>query len=193
MSTDDIIIAVNKIIAKYSEDLLQNGVKCAIHKKRFQHHTPHEPHTPTNSGLFFLIDKAIYKFRLRFLPFKDDDYNCIVIKFEPTNTTLKMANTKEYAFIASYREDFKNRKYSSSKIPEKAEKLIKKIIKKLRKTSADKVCKDTVFDILRYTTQVKYIYKKHILGYDRNILDTAVSLFFILVLVLLVVILFSFL
>lgn len=193
MSADDIIISVNEIIAKYSEDLLQKGVKCTIHKRHFQQHISHEPHTPTNSGLFFLIDKAIHKFRLRFLPFKDDDFNCIVIKFEPTDTTLKKADIKEYAFIASYREDYKNRKYSSSKIPEKAEKLIRKIIKKLRKTSADKVCKDTVFDVLRYTTQVKYIYKKQILGYDRNILDTAVSLFFILVLVLLAVIVFSFL
>lgn len=171
---------INDVVTKYSDELSRYGVKCALKEKHFQLHYSHEPHTNANAGLFFtILDKAKHKLRLKFLPFKDDDYKCVVIRFEPINSALKNGELKEYAFVKSYREDIKKRKDKSTDIPAKTERLIKKIIKRLNKSSADKVCKDTVFDILRYTTQIKYSYKKQILGYDKNILDTAVSIFFL--------------
>lgn len=192
MSIDKTTITeINDMVLKYSEELSSYGVKCTVNQKHFQIHSSHEPHTNANAGIFFaMLDKAKHKLRLKFLPYKDDDYKCIVIKFEPVNSSIKKAHIKEYAFISSYSEDIKTPKDSSSNIPDKAERLIKKTIKKLNRTSADKVCKDTIFDIFRYTTQIKYFYKKQILGINKSYLDTAISLFFLLIFLCVIALIF---
>ena len=46
----------------------------------------------------------------------------------------------------------------------KIEKLLQRIAKVSSSQSVEKVCKDTVFDALRYSLLVKYQYKKRILG-----------------------------
>lgn len=181
MSTErNNISEISDVIAKYNEELLSYGVRCTVNQKHFQIHRSHEPHTNANAGAFALLDRAIHKFRIKFLPFKDDDYKCVVIRFEPTTPSLKKTEVRDFAFIKSYREDISKPENNSPKLPKEVEKLIVRTIKKLHKSSADKVCKDSVFDILRYTTQIKYSYKKQVLGYDKNILDTVTSVIFIL-------------
>ncbi len=190
MSTErNNISEINVVIAKYNEELLNYGVRCTVSQKHFQIHLSHEPHTNANAGAFALLDRAMYKFRLNFLPFKDDDYKCVVIRFEPITTSIKKTEIREFAFIKSYREDINKSVNNWPRLPKEVEKLIVRTIKKLRKSSADKVCKDSAFDILRYTTQIKYSYKKQVLGYDKNILDTVISITFILLFILCIAIL----
>ena len=59
----------------------------------------------------------------------------------------------------------------------KIEKLLQKVVKRASNNTAEKVCKDTVFDALRYSLLVKYQYKKRILGKSATFFH---SLFFAL-------------
>ena len=182
---------ISAIVAKHSEEMSSYGIKCTITQKHFQLRNSYEPHTNSGAGvLLSLLDRVIYKLRLKYLPFKDDDYTCIVIRFEPISSSIKKSEIKEYAFIKNYRRDINKKRDKSRYIPQKTEKLIKKIIKRLKKSSADKVCKDTIFDIIRYTTQVKYSYKKHILGYDKNILEAMTAGLILLLVLLCAIIMF---
>lgn len=127
MSTKKETIDLKDVVTKYSDELSKHGVKCTVHQKHFQLHYSHEPHTNANAGLIFtIIDKAKYKLRLKFLPFKDDDYKCIVISFEPINSALKKTELKEYAFTKSYREDIKKEKTNPRTSPKKQKSLLKK-------------------------------------------------------------------
>ncbi len=56
--------------------------------------------------------------------------------------------------------------YEEQKILSRIEKRINKILRKSQKNSPKKVCKDTLFDAIRYTAQ-RYEYKRRFLNKER--------------------------
>ena len=80
---------------------------------------------------------------------------------------------KDYTFVVSKSERaFKYAKpkekfYDEEKILSKIEKQIQKIINKAQTKPLIKICKNNLFDALRYATLPKYNYKKSYLGKDK--------------------------
>ena len=83
---------------------------------------------------------------------------------------IKREYCKEYAFVLRKTErahiGMKPQKiaYEENKVLTKIEKRILKIIRKAKKTNAKQVCKDTLYDALRYSNSKKYDYKSSFCG-----------------------------
>ena len=92
----------------------------------------------------------------------------------PKNNAVALEMCRNYAFVikkterAHIGEEPRKIAYKEEKLLLKIEKLLQKIVKRASNNNAEKVCKDTVFDALRYSLLVKYQYKKRILGKSSN-------------------------
>ncbi len=180
MNTENVLTELNGLVEKYSTQLDCLGVKCVIHRKHFQLHPSHEPHATANSGLFFILDEAYYKFRMKFIPYQDNDYNCVVLRFEPLDNSVKNRFIKEYSYLIQSREDTKNFLVDYQKVLSRAEKCINKTIKMLKNSSPEKVCSDKLIDALRYSSSIKYSYKKEYLGKSKVFWETIFNIFTII-------------
>ncbi len=166
---------VQAIIREYEEFLSENGVKITVSKKYFE--TKVSEYFHSNSPLFNAIDAAIArkKEKEKGYHYQRNKYHCIVLSLLPVDKNLvRREYCKEYAFVlrkverAHIGQAPERIFYEEDKVLAKIEKRIQKIIKSAEKESAQKVCKDTVCDIFRYTTLPKYAYKEKILGKDRS-------------------------
>ena len=80
---------------------------------------------------------------------------------------------KDYSFVVSKSERVfkyakpKEKFYDEEKILSQIEKQIQKILNKAQTKPLIKICKNNLFDALRYATLPKYNYKKSYLGKDK--------------------------
>ena len=176
---------VQSLIDKYSPKLSKNGLKIHISKRYFEKEVE-ERWSSHGKGqqIFNIIDRAIddRKEKKKYY-YQKNRYHTIVLTLMLENDTVPLEMCRNYAFVikkterAHIGEEPRKIAYKEEKLLLKIEKLLQKVVKRASNNNAEKVCKDTVFDALRYSLLVKYQYKKRILGKSATFFH---SLFFAL-------------
>ena len=174
-----------ELIDNYDELLLQNGLKIRISNRYFEA-AVHERWGSHGKGqqILTLIDRAIDdKKEKKKYYYQKNRYHSIVLTLMPENDTVPLEMCRDYAFVikkaerSHIGEEPRKIAYKEEKLLSKIEKQLQKVVKRASNNNAEKVCKDTVFDALRYSLLVKYQYKKRILGKSATFFH---SLFFAL-------------
>jgi len=163
---------IEAVADKYKAALAVNGIKITTSKRYFE--TDVEERIG-RAGLFNTIDRAIDRKveKKKGYNHQRNRYHCIVLSVAPTEKgVVRRGYCKDYAFVLKKVErahiGMEPRKilYEEEKLVAKIEKRIVKILSKAQKRDAVKVCKDTLYDALRYTS-TKYGYKRKILNMHR--------------------------
>ena len=160
------------LIDKYSSELSKNGLKIRISKRYFEQEVDERWASHGNGQqIFNIIDRAIDdKKEKKKYYYQKNRYHTIVLTLMTENDTVPLEMCRDYAFAmkkterAHIGEEPRKVTYKEEKLLLKIEKILQKTVKRASNKNAEKVCKDTVFDALRYSFLVKYQYKKKILG-----------------------------
>ena len=176
---------VQSLIDKYSPELSKKGLKIHISRRYFETDV-YERYGSHGNGqqIFNIIDraKADKKEKKKYY-YQKNRYHTIVLTLMPEDDSFPLEMCRNYAFVikkterAHIGEEPRKIAYKEEKLLLKIEKLLQKVVKRASNNNAEKVCKDTVFDALRYSLLVKYQYKKRILGKSATFFH---SLFFAL-------------
>lgn len=166
---------VQSVIDKYKEQLDANGIKITVSKRYFEEAVNERIGNTGNTAIFNGIDRALDRKRESKKGYNHERnrYHCIILSVSPTQKgAVRREYCREYAFALKKVErahiGMKPRKrvYEEQKVLLKIEKRINKILKKSKKSTPQKVCKDTFWDAIRYTL-TRYGYKRRFLGRKR--------------------------
>lgn len=163
------------IVKKYEKQLSENGISIAVSKRYFE--TKVDEYSTYNPDLVIRAlnraERRLYRKREKIYKNQPNRYHAVILTVLPSDKSiLKRELCRDYAFVLSKTERAhkglkpEQKDYEKQKIIAKIEKRIKKIINRSSKLLAKKVCKDTIFDVIRYTHSSKYAYKKKALGRD---------------------------
>lgn len=172
---------IEALVSQYEDRLLAKGIICTVSKKYFETNTM--PRPLLFNGLFeILFDKLSKRRENKKYKHQRNRTHCAVLCFSPVDTGLvKKADCKEYSFVlfevfrAMEGTAPKRRIKKEKRVLKKVEKTILHILNAAEKKSVEKVCKNSNADILRYSFNNGYGYKKSICGIDRDVLDTVFS------------------
>lgn len=171
----EIIEKVNDILEKYSEQLAHNGIKVTVSKRYFEESVGERIGNTGNTAIFNEIDRALDRKREKKKGYHHirNRYHVIVISVAPTKKDIvRREYCRDYAFCIHKAErahigvEPKKYTYEEQKILSKIEKHINKLLRKSQKSIPQKVCKDTLFDAIRYTAP-RYGYKRRFLNKER--------------------------
>ncbi|MBR6650917.1 MAG: hypothetical protein IKL36_05855 [Clostridia bacterium] len=159
---------IESLVSKYEKELNENRITINVSKKYFERNVWDWRTFDHDYGLGFL-----YRKREKIYNNLPNRYNCIVLSLIPSDkSSLKKELCRDYAFFFSKIERLhtgkKPKEYicEKGKLTHKIENKIKKIIKKASKVSAEKLCRDTWLDAMRYVLNSEYGYKKKVLNKD---------------------------
>lgn len=178
---------VQEILDRYEERLLLAGVRIDLSKKYFESEvSDRQTYHPDNiTRLFNVISKNVERKREKKYKRVPNRYHSLVLTVLPDDKKLIRCDLcRDWAFLLSKIERAhtgeapQRVEYEESKVLSKIEKRIEKILKTAEEKGAQKACRDTVLDALRYMHSRKYAYKKTVLGKDRFFWDIAFTLFF---------------
>ena len=171
----EIIEKVNAILEKYSGQLADNGIKVTISKRYFEESVGERIGSTGSTAIFNEIDKALDRKREKKKGYHHirNRYHVIVLSVIPTKKdNARREYCRDYAFCIHKVErahigmEPKKYAYEEQKILSKIEKRISKILRKSQKSTPQKVCRDTLFDAIRYTA-TRYGYKRRFLNKER--------------------------
>lgn len=171
----EIIEKVNAILEKYSEQLADNGIKVTVSKRYFEESVGERIGNTGNTAIFNEIDRALDRKREKKKGYHHtrNRYHVIVLSVIPVKKdVVRREYCRDYAFYIHKIErphigtDPKEFTYEEQKILSKIEKRINKLLRKSQKNTPQKVCKDTLFDAIRYTAP-RYGYKRRFLNRER--------------------------
>ena len=172
----EIIEKVNAVLDKYSTQLENNGIKVTVSKRYFEESVGERIGNTGNTAIFNEIDRALDRKREKNKGYHHirNRYHVIVLSVIPTKKNIvRREYCRDYAFCihkverAHIGTEPKKYTYEEQKILSKIEKCINKIIRKSQKNSPRKVCKDTLFDVIRYTAP-RYGYRRKILNIEKT-------------------------
>ena len=161
------------LIDKYTPELATKGLKICLSKRYFEEKVHERAGGTGVGGIFNSIDRA--RDRKKEINngyhYERNKYHSLVISVLPNGkNVLRREDCRDYAFVlrkvwrAHIGLEPERVVYEEDKVLSKIEKRILKILKKAEKTSVEKVCKDNIFDALRYIHGAKYGYKDRFLG-----------------------------
>ena len=174
------------LVDKYTPELAENGIKILVSKRYFEEAVQERSGTMGTGGILDTIDRARDRKKeiKKGYNYERNKYHSLVISVIPSGkNVLRREDCKDYAFVirrvwrAHVGQEPNRVAYEEEKVLSKIEKRILKILKKAEKTSAEKVCKDNVFDALRYTHGAKYGYKGRFLGKEKYTWDLIFGVF----------------
>ena len=167
----EIIEKVNAVLERYSEQLADNGIKVTVSKRYFEESVGEQIRNPGESIILNEIDrkrekkKGYHHIRNR--------YHVIVLSVIPIHKDIvRREYCRDYAFCIHKVErahigmEPKKYIYEEQKILSKIEKRINELLRKSQKNTPQKVCKDNLFDAIRYTAP-RYGYKRRFLNRER--------------------------
>ena len=184
--------AAADLAEEYREALAACGLSLKISKKYFEK-KPAEP-SGISRGLLDIAElRLAEKKEAKTHKFVRDRYHAVVLRFSPSEEGLLPAELcREYAFLLKKKDRVfigvtpKETLYDTEKVKRSLEKRLQKMIRLSQRKGAQRACRDTWRDALRYMACRAYRYKKRILGKDRYFWDT---LFFVPVVLLAVLVL----
>ena len=171
----EIIEKVNAVLEKYSEQLADNGIKVTVSKRYFEESVGERIGNTGNTAIFNEIDRALDRKREKKKGYHHirNRYHVIVLSVIPIHKDIvRREYCRDYAFFIHKIErphigtDPKEFTYEEQKILSKIEKRINKLLRKSQKNTPQKVCKDNLFDAIRYTAP-RYGYKRRFLNRER--------------------------
>ena len=171
----EIIEKVNAVLEKYSEQLADNGIKVTVSKRYFEESVGERIGNTGNTAIFNEIDRALDRKREKKKGYHHirNRYHVIVLSVIPVKKdVVRREYCRDYAFFIHKIErphigtDPKEFTYEEQKILSKIEKRINKLLRKSQKNTPQKVCKDNLFDAIRYTAP-RYGYKRRFLNRER--------------------------
>lgn len=171
-----IVKRAKDVIEQCSSQLEQNGVKIEVSKRYFEIKVQERPSAINNRLLHNLKRKSDRKAEIsKDYNYQNNRYHVIALTLHPTEKgILPLEHCKEYAFVIKKIERDhvgmtpEETKCKEDKIILKIQKRISKILKLSQKINVRKLCKNTFFDALRYSSW-KYKYKRKFLNIDRDI------------------------
>ena len=172
----EIIEKVNAVLEKYSEQLADNGIKVTVSKRYFEESVGERIGNTGNTAIFNEIDRALDRKREKKKGYHHirNRYHVIVLSVIPVKKdVVRRECCRDYAFYIHKIErphigtDPKEFTYEEQKILSKIKKRINKLLRKSQKNTPQKVCKDTLFDAIRYTAP-RYGYKRRFLNRERS-------------------------
>lgn len=153
------------IVKKYENELLEKGIKCEVSRKYVESVVE-----DTDFSYKDHINNPKYERRKNL----KNKYYVIVLTVSPIKKgEVEKKECKDYSFVVSKSERVfkyakpKEKFYDEEKILAKIEKQIQTILNKAQTKPLIKICKNNLFDALRYATLPKYNYKKSYLGKDK--------------------------
>ena len=171
----EIIEKVNAVLEKYSEQLADNGIKVTVSKRYFEESVGERIGNTGKTAIFNKIDRALERKREKKKGYHHirNRYHVIVLSVIPIHKDIvRRKYCRDYAFCIHKIErphigtDPKEFTYEEQKILSKIEKRINKLLRKSQKNTPQKVCKDNLFDAIRYTAP-RYGYKRRFLNRER--------------------------
>lgn len=168
----EIFEKASAIVQEYNNQFGKYGLKCKVSRKySVQKVFSYKRHDGVIDEIENTVRENIEKNKYKNVP---DRYQSLVITLSPLNGKIK--NCREYAFLIRGIQRYKigdkpeEIKIKEEKVLNKIEKLLKKLLAKSEKTSSEKLCKNTVTDIMRYCLLAKYSYQKgEILNIKRRV------------------------
>lgn len=164
---------VNALVDRYADQFAKQGVACSVSKRYFETQVDRIYSTTK----FSMFDHIIYKRAERKYKHQNNCYHSVLLRFTPIGEVhSKNKGFKEYAFLLRKVERAhiglapEKRVYREEQVLGKIEKRIQMMLRKGKTKPAEKVCRDTVLDAMRYMSY-KYRYKKKVLGKDRDMID----------------------
>ena len=170
-----IIEKVNVILEKYSEQLADNGIKVTVSKRYFEESVGEQIRYSGESIILNEIEKSLDRKREEKKGYHHirNRYHVIVLSVIPFKKDIVCREyCRDYAFYIHKIErphigtEPKKFIYEEQKILSKIEKRINKLLRKTQKNTPQKVCKDNLFDAIRYTAP-RYGYKRRFLNKER--------------------------
>ena len=171
----EMVEKVNAVLEKYREQLENNGIKVTVSKRYFEESIGERIGNTGNTAIFNEIDRALDRKKEKKKGYHHirNRYHVIVVSVIPVQKDIvRREYCRDYAFFIHKIErahigmDPKKYTCEEQKILSKMEKRINKILRKSQKSTPQKVCKDTLFDAIRYTAS-RYGYKRRFLNKDR--------------------------
>ena len=170
-----IIEKVNVILEKYSEQLADNGIKVTVSKRYFEESVGEQIRYSGESIILNEIEKSLDRKREEKKGYHHikNRYHVIVLSVIPFKKDIvRREYCRDYAFYIHKIErphigtEPKKFIYEEQKILSKIEKRINKLLRKTQRNTPQKVCKDNLFDAIRYTAP-RYGYKRRFLNKER--------------------------
>ena len=171
----EIIEKVNVILEKYSEQLADSGIKVTVSKRYFEESVGEQIRHSGESIILNEIEKSLDRKREKKEGYHHirNRYHVIVLSVIPIHKDIfRREYCRDYAFCIHKVErahigmEPKKYIYEEQKILSKIEKRINKLLRKSQKNTPQKVCKDNLFDAIRYTAP-RYGYKRRFLNRER--------------------------
>ena len=170
-----IIEKVNVILEKYSDQLADNGIKVTVSKRYFEESVGEQIRHSGESIILNEIEKSLDRKREEKKGYHHirNRYHVIVLSVIPVKKDIVCREyCRDYAFYIHKIErphigtEPKKFIYEEQKILSKIEKRINKLLRKTQRNTPQKVCKDNLFDAIRYTAP-RYGYKRRFLNKER--------------------------
>ena len=171
----EIIEKVNAVLEKYSEQLADNGIKVTASKRYFEESVGERIGNTGNTAIFNKIDRALDRKREKKKGYHHirNRYHVIVLSVIPIHKGIVHREyCRDYVFCIHKVErahigmEPKKYTYEEQKILSRIERRINKLLRKSQKNTPQKVCKDNLFDAIRYTAP-RYGYKRKFLNRER--------------------------
>ena len=171
----EIIEKVNAVLEKYSEQLADNGIKVTVSKRYFEESVGEQIRNSGESIILNEIEKSLDRKREKKKGYHHirNRYHVIVLSVIPVKKdVVRLEYCRDYAFCIHKVErahigmEPKKYIYEEQKILSKIEKRINELLRKSQKNTPQKVCKDNLFDAIRYTAP-RYGYKRRFLNRER--------------------------
>lgn len=168
---------VQSLIDKYSPELSQNGLRISISKHYFEEKAWERSGGSNAVGVILNdIERAAdrKKEKENGYNYERNKYHCIVISVIPSNKSdISRAECRDYAFLlkkverAHIGQEPRRISYEEDMVLSRIECRILKILRKSKRMSPEKICRNNIFDALRYSHGSKYGYKSFFCGKDR--------------------------
>lgn len=157
------------VVDKYEDQLAQRGLKILISKRYF------EMSVFERSGSAGIIARTQDRKKEEENGYnnKRNRYHCIVMSVIPSSNILPREQCRDYAIViqkierAHIGQEPRRIDYEEDKIISKIGKRILKILKKAEKSSPREICKNNIFDAIRYSSLIRYKYKSFFLGKEK--------------------------
>ena len=171
----EIIEKVNAVLEKYSEQLESNGIKVTVFKRYFEESVGEQIRHSGESIILNEIEKSLDRKREEKKGYHHirNRYHVIILSVIPIHKDIvRREYCRDYAFYIHKIErphigtEPKKFIYEEQKILSKIEKRINKLLRKTQRNTPQKVCKDNLFDAIRYTAP-RYGYKRRFLNKER--------------------------
>ena len=160
------------VIDRYAPGLAEKGLKILLAKRYFESAVLERSGTTGGSVIFDSIDRARdRKKEEENYHHEKNKYHVLIMTVIPTETSvISRGDCREYVFVLKKVErahlglEPRRIAYEEEKILSKIEKRLTTLLKKAEKMPSKNVCRETIWDTIRYSMSMKYQFKKRVLG-----------------------------